>query len=124
MSYLVHGDSLLRTWRVRTEAEAAALMMRSSHGQLVVDSFRSLRAASSGITAVAEGAAGAGSGSRISYREKRNFKTHEGEYFLLFKCFCFNVYAFVQICEVLSHGQLISKQKVLTGFFVKYVYKE
>ncbi len=68
---------------MRAEAEAAALMMRSSHGQLVVDSLRSLRAASSGITAVAEGAAGAGSGSRISYRERRNFETHEGEYFIL-----------------------------------------
>jgi hypothetical protein len=62
------------TWRVRTEAEAAALMMRSSQGQLVVDSLRSLRAASSGITAVAESAAGAGSGSRISYKERRNSK--------------------------------------------------
>ncbi len=119
---MVHGDSILHTWSVRAEAEAAALMMRSSHGQLVVDSLRSLRAASSGITAVAEGAAGAGSGSRISYREKK--KTHEGEYFLLFKCLCFNAHAFVQICKVLSHGQLISEQKVLTGFFVKYVFKE
>jgi hypothetical protein len=59
------------TWRVRTEAEAAALMMRSSHGQLVVDSLRSLRSASSGTTAVAEGAAGAGSGSRISYIQRK-----------------------------------------------------
>ncbi len=74
------------TWRVRAEAEAAALMIRSSHGQLVVDSLRSLRAASSGIAAVAEGAAGAGSGSRISYRDRRNCKTHEAKYFILFKC--------------------------------------
>ncbi len=59
---------------MRAEAEAAAFMMRSSHGQLVVDSLRSLRAASSGTTAVPEGAVGAGSGSRISYRDRRNSK--------------------------------------------------
>jgi hypothetical protein len=69
-------------------------MMRSSHGQLVVDSLRSLRAASSGITAVAEGAAGAGSGSKISYRDRRNCKSH----------------------DALIPGQLISKQRSLTGF--------
>ncbi len=70
------------------EAEAAALMMRSSHGQLVVDSLRSLRAASSGIAAVAEGAAGAGSGSRISYKERRNSK-----HMKVNNSFCSSVYA-------------------------------